>query len=68
MTENRRRLSIPIPRLYEDVGLGEALARLTAALGISPCPGCRRRAAALDRRAVFRTRRRRAAPPEPTDP
>jgi hypothetical protein len=40
----------------EDIGLGDAIKRVTYALGIRPCGGCERRAAALNRRFVF-TRR-----------
>lgn len=51
-----RRLEIPV-FLGEEVGLGEALSRLTRAAGIRSCAGCRRRAAALDRRLVLTPRR-----------
>jgi hypothetical protein len=37
----------------EDIGLGDAIKRVTYALGIKPCGGCERRAAALNRRFVF---------------
>jgi hypothetical protein len=40
----------------EDVGLGDVIKHVTYALGIRPCGGCERRAAALNRRFVF-TRR-----------
>lgn len=40
----------------EDIGLGDAIKRVTYALGVRPCGGCERRAAALNRRFVF-TRR-----------
>jgi len=40
----------------EDIGLGDAIKRVTYALGIRPCDGCERRAAALNRRFVL-TRR-----------
>ncbi len=36
----------------EDVGLGEVVSRVTTRMGVRPCGGCRRRAAALDRRVV----------------
>jgi hypothetical protein len=39
--------------LEEDVGLGSALKRVGAAVGVRPCGGCERRAAALDRWVVF---------------
>jgi hypothetical protein len=37
----------------EDVGLGDALKRATSAVGIRPCGGCHRRAAALNGWLVF---------------
>ena len=37
----------------EDIGLGEVIKRATASLGIRPCDGCARRAAALNRWMVF---------------
>jgi hypothetical protein len=40
----------------EDVGLGDAIKHVTYAIGIRPCGGCERRAAALNRLFVF-TRR-----------
>ena len=40
----------------EDIGLGDAIKHVTYALGIRPCGGCERRAAALNRRFVFARR------------
>ena len=40
-----------------DVGLGDAIKHVTYAFGITPCGGCERRAAALDRWVVFSGRR-----------
>ena len=37
----------------EEIGLGEAIKRATSYLGIRPCGGCERRAAALNRWMVF---------------
>lgn len=37
----------------EAVGLGDVVQRVTYAMGIKPCGGCERRAAALNRRMVF---------------
>lgn len=42
----------------EDIGLGDAVKRVTYALGIKPCSGCERRAAALNRWFVFTGRAR----------
>jgi hypothetical protein len=33
----------------EEIGLGDAIKRVTYAMGIRPCGGCNRRAAALNR-------------------
>lgn len=41
----------------EDVGLGDVVKRATSAVGIKPCGGCARRAAALNRWLVFFGRR-----------
>ena len=43
----------------EDIGLGDAIKRTTYALGMKPCTGCERRAAALNRLLVFSGRRSR---------
>jgi hypothetical protein len=37
----------------KDIGLGDAIKRVTYAVGIRPCGGCERRAAALNRWFVF---------------
>jgi hypothetical protein len=37
-----------------EVGLGEAISRAAYRVGIRPCAGCGRRAAALNRWVVFR--------------
>ena len=37
----------------EDVGLGDAIKRATSYIGIKPCGGCGRRAAALNQWLVF---------------
>ena len=42
----------------EDIGLGDAIKNVTYALGIRPCGGCERRAAALNRWFVFTGRAR----------
>lgn len=41
----------------EDVGLGDVIKHATYAIGIKPCGGCDRRAAALNRWMVFSGRR-----------
>jgi hypothetical protein len=38
----------------EEIGLGDLVKRATYAMGIKPCGGCERRAAALNRWVVFR--------------
>ena len=37
----------------EDIGLGDVIKRATSAVGIRPCGGCQRRAAALNRWFTF---------------
>jgi hypothetical protein len=41
----------------EEIGLGDAVKRVTYAVGIQPCGGCERRAAALNRWLAFSGRR-----------
>ena len=43
----------------EEVGLGDVIKRTTSAVGIKPCGGCQRRAAALNRWLVFSRSRQR---------
>lgn len=40
-------------KLAEPVGLGDAVKRVTSAIGIRPCGGCGRRAQALNNWVVF---------------
>ena len=37
----------------EEIGLGDAVKRVTYAMGIKPCGGCDRRATAMNRWMVF---------------
>ena len=57
MSNKLRPISVPIPRLKRDVGLGDVVKRATAAVGIRPCGGCSKRAAALNRALTFRASR-----------
>jgi hypothetical protein len=43
------RIRLPGFLLEEDLGLGDAIKRATYSMGIAPCGGCERRAAALNR-------------------
>jgi hypothetical protein len=49
-----RPLSVPVPRLKRDIGLGDVVKKLTQAVGVRPCGGCARRAAALNRAVMLR--------------
>ncbi len=40
-----------------EIGLGDVIKSVTSSLGIKPCGGCERRAAALNRWMVFSGRR-----------
>jgi len=54
--ENKKKLlKIRLPGFIvdEEIGLGEVIKRATAAVGIKPCGGCERRAAALNTRVVL---------------
>ncbi|MEV0535537.1 hypothetical protein [Kitasatospora sp. NPDC050463] len=49
-----RRVRVPGFVTDEDIGLGDAVKRVTSTMGIRrPCGGCERRAAALNRRLVL---------------
>lgn len=48
-----RRVHLPGFIVENDVGLGDAVKRVTSLVGIRPCSACERRAAALNRRFVF---------------
>jgi hypothetical protein len=42
----------------QNVGLGDAIKKATAMVGLKPCGGCQRRAARLNQLLVFSGRRR----------
>jgi hypothetical protein len=46
------RVRVPF-EMTDDVGLGDAIKRLTSKVGMKPCDGCNRRAVALNRLMVF---------------
>ena len=52
-----RRVRLPGFIGDEEIGLGDVIKRATQVVGIKPCGGCRRRAAALNRWMVFSGRR-----------
>jgi hypothetical protein len=43
------RVRLPGFLVEEELGLGDAIKRVTYSMGITPCGGCERRAAALNR-------------------
>jgi len=43
------RVRLPGFLIEEEIGLGDAIKRVTYAMGIRPCSGCERRAAAFNR-------------------
>jgi len=47
------RVRLPGFLVEEETGLGDAIKRLTYAMGIRPCGGCEQRAAALNRWMVL---------------
>ncbi len=57
----RRRSRVPGFLVDQEIGLGSAIKRVTASVGVRPCGGCRRRAAELDRRVVLQGHRRTGA-------
>jgi len=52
--QTRAAVKVGVPfRLEDDVGLGDAIKRVTTMAGIHPCAPCQARAEALNRRVVF---------------
>ena len=49
----RHRVRLPGFVSDRDIGLGDAVTRATTYVGIRPCGGCKRRAAALNRWVTF---------------
>lgn len=50
------RIFLPPFITNEEIGLGDVISRTTSYVGITPCGGCRRRAAALNRWVAFTPR------------
>jgi len=48
-----RQIRLPGFLIEEETGLGDAIKRATYAMGIKPCGGCEKRAAALNRLVHF---------------
>ncbi len=48
-----RRVRLPGFLVQDQIGLGDAVKNLTAAVGLPACGGCERRAEALNRRVVL---------------
>jgi hypothetical protein len=48
-----RRVRLPGFLIEEEVGLGDLMKKTTYAMGIKPCGGCEKRAAALNRWMIF---------------
>jgi hypothetical protein len=53
-----RRVRLPGFVTDQDIGLGDAMKRVTSSFGIRPCGGCERRASALSRWLVLSPRRK----------
>jgi hypothetical protein len=49
-----REIRIPGFLSEDEIGLGDAVKRLTSAFGIRPCGACEKRARALNQRIVLR--------------
>jgi hypothetical protein len=48
-THKTHRVRLPGFLIDEEIGLGDAIKRVTYAMGIKPCGGCEKRAEALNR-------------------
>lgn len=53
-SQKLRPLSVPVPGLKGNVGLGDVVKKVTATFGVRTCGGCARRAATLNRMVVLR--------------
>ena len=49
------RVRLPGFLIQEEVGLGDAIKKLSYAVGIKPCGGCSQRSAALNRWMTFKS-------------
>ena len=47
------RVRLPGFLVEEEIGLGDVIKRVTYAMGVKPCAGCEKRAAALNRWMTF---------------
>lgn len=47
------RVRLPGFLIEEEIGLGDAIQRVTYAMGVKPCAGCEKRAAALNQWMSF---------------
>lgn len=52
-----REVHLPGFLIEQDIGLGDIVKRVTYAMGVTPCPGCEQRAAALNQWVHFSRRR-----------
>ena len=59
-TSAREPYRVRLPKFItdEEVGLGDAIKRLTSTAGIRPCGACQKRAEGLNRRVTFGPSRR----------
>jgi hypothetical protein len=48
-----RPIRVPVPFVRQQIGLGDAVKRITNAVGVQPCEPCKRRAAYLNRLIQF---------------
>jgi hypothetical protein len=53
---SRRVVRLPGFIIDDEIGLGDVVKRVTYAMGVTPCSGCVRRAAALNRWLAFNRR------------
>ena len=51
---------IRVPGVRKKIGLGDAIERATSAVGLRPCPRCKKRAQWLNERIVLEPRREKS--------
>lgn len=47
-------IRLPLIRPQQPIGLGDAIKRVTAAVGVKPCAPCQKRAEILNGKVIFR--------------
>jgi len=55
LDRNRRPIQVRVPGLHQNLGLGDAVAKVTQAVGIKPCSPCEERRRKLNEAVQFKS-------------